>query len=75
MLASGAIVATSVPFLSKMLSTFMAVLPVFPPRWDAGFTVAAVNYSTSESFNLKTTKALGLKVPLHLQQLADVVIE
>jgi hypothetical protein len=53
----------------------MAVLPVFPPKWDAGFTVAAVNYSTSESFNLKTTKALGLKVPLHLQQLADVVIE
>jgi hypothetical protein len=75
MLASGAIVATSVPFLCKMLSTFMAVLPVFPPRWDAGFTVVDVNYSTSEWFNLKTTKALGLKVPLHLQQLADVVIE
>jgi hypothetical protein len=53
----------------------MAVLPVFPPRWDAGFTVVDVNYSTSEWFNLKTTKALGLKVPLHLQQLADVVIE
>jgi len=62
MLASGAIVATSVPFLSKMLSTFMAVLPVFPPRWDAGFTVVDANHSTSEWFNLKTTKALGLNV-------------
>jgi hypothetical protein len=58
-----------------MLSTFMAVLPVFPPRWDAGFTVVDANYSTSEWFNLKTTKALGLNVLLHLQQLADVVIE
>jgi len=53
----------------------MAVLPVFPPRWDAGFTVVDANHSTSGWFNLKTTKALGLKVPLHLQQLADVVIE
>jgi hypothetical protein len=75
MLASGAIVATSVPFLSKMLSTFMAVLPVFPPKWDAGFTIVNANYSTSEWFNLKTTKALSLNVPLHLQQPADVMIE
>jgi hypothetical protein len=74
MLASGAIVATCVPFLSKMLSTFMAVLPVFPPRWDAGFTVVDASYSTSEWFNLKTTKALRLNVPLHRQQLADEVL-
>jgi hypothetical protein len=36
MLASGAIVATSVPFLSKMLSTFMTVSPCIPAergRW------------------------------------------
>jgi hypothetical protein len=72
MLASGAIVATSVPFLSKMLSTFMAVLAVFPPKWDAGFTIVDANYSTSEWFNLKTTKALGLNVPLRLKQLAAV---
>jgi small-conductance mechanosensitive channel len=57
------------------VSTFMAVLPVFPPRWHAGFIVVDANYSTSEWFNLKTTKALGLNVPLNLQQLADVVIE
>jgi hypothetical protein len=74
MLASGAIVATCVPFLSKMLSTFMAVLPVFPPRWDAGVTVVDANYFTSEWFNLKTTKALRLNVPLHRQQLADEVL-
>ena len=35
------------------------------PRWDAGFTVVDASYSTSEWFNLKTTKALGLNVPLH----------
>jgi hypothetical protein len=32
MLASGGIVATSVPFCLKMLSTFMANFPVFPRR-------------------------------------------
>jgi hypothetical protein len=53
----------------------MAVLPVFPPRWDAGFTVIDANYSTSRWFNLKTTMALGLNVPLDLQQLADAMIE
>jgi hypothetical protein len=52
----------------------MAVLPVFPPRWDAGFTVVDASYSTSEWFNLKTTKALRLNVPLHRQQLADEVL-
>jgi hypothetical protein len=31
-----------------MLSTFMAVLPVFPPKWDAGFTVVDAKYSTFE---------------------------
>jgi hypothetical protein len=52
----------------------MAVLPVFPPRWDAGVTVVDANYFTSEWFNLKTTKALRLNVPLHRQQLADEVL-
>jgi hypothetical protein len=75
MLASGAIVATSVPFFSKMLSTFMAVFPVFPSRWDAGFTVVDANYSTSEWFNLKTTKALGLTIRQALLVAADEVIE
>jgi hypothetical protein len=48
MLASGAIVATSVPFLSKMLSTFMAVSSCIPLRWDAGFAVLDTNYSKCE---------------------------
>ena len=72
MLASGAIVATSVPFLSKMLSTFMAVTPCIPAEVGCRLYSCRRQLFYSEWFNLKTTKALGLNVPLRLKQLAAV---
>jgi hypothetical protein len=50
-----------------MLSTFMAVFPVFPSRWDAGFTVVDANYSTSEYADLRVKKAHQPVLPLRIR--------
>ena len=44
MLASGPIVATSVPFCIKMFSTFIAVSLCVPAEMDAGFGVSAQSF-------------------------------